>query len=217
MSGIHFYNTKKKYFITTNFKVMYSNLNRQKDLKKVRNRSIFLNILLHKLGIGKDHYLLVRPVEKRLESFYKNKFVRGAKSLTELPVSEWQRSLRIFFPYLGINENESAQHIQKQIEQVSFNDMVAVLPQVIDSDGHIRPQHFAKKLYYLRQYFDIPFQAILNIERPSDYQFLSDPLGLDTNIRSNSSKNTKVSLEWTESSKQTVQQLYKEDYILLKK
>ncbi len=188
----HFKNIKYGYFISVNFKVMYSTLRVQKDLSKVK--------LFRLLFSKKDKYIVVRNPYERLESFYRDKL---GTHLVES--KKWARSQKIFFNPLAV-KNKSTREKFKALSSLSFESFVKLLPEVYTKNRHLHPQN--------RLFKKIKHKKILYMEKEEDLLFLAENLHLDLNIKANTTDKSKHHLEWTPSMISIVNNLYAEDFKL---
>ncbi len=188
----HFKNIKYGYFISVNFKVMYSTMRTQKHLKKVK--------LFWLLFSKKDKYILVRNPYERLESFYRDKL---GKHLVES--NKWARSQKIFFRPLGI-KNKNTHEKFKQLSNLSFESFIKLLPEVYTKNRHLHPQN--------RMFKKVNHTKVLYMEKKEDLLFLAENLHLDLNIKANTTDKSKHHLEWKPQMISIVNKLYAEDFKL---
>ena len=183
-----FINYSKKTTLTTNYKVMYSMLKKQRDWKKSKNWLIQL-LPYKRFGLVRDPY-------ERLASFY---FDKLHKSLDDSDY--FVRSQQIFFSVLGVEKASSTEKYQS-LRAVDFNRFIELLPEVYDKNRHLHPQHWV---------FDkVRIDKFLQIEKESAQQLMQDKLDIDLNIRANVTK--KDDLQWNSSSIKIVNEIYQKDF-----
>lgn len=188
----HFYNQKEHYFISTNFKVMYTTLKRHKQLKKVS----LIRLILSK----RDKYVIVRDPYERLESFFKDRLRK--RLITE---NEWLRSQIIFFKPLGIS-TKSEEEKYNTIITLPFDQFIKLLPVVYKKNRHLHPQYWLFKQFKPKR--------VLKMKNPGDMQFLIDKLHLDLNIKANSTDANKSEIHWNDDLYKIVNKIYHKDFEL---
>ncbi len=188
----HFYNYKEKYFISTNFKVMYSTLRRQEYLKKVK--------LFFLLFSNKDKYIIVREPYDRMESFFRD---RLRKRLTN--DNEWLRSQKIFFKPLQV-KNKSTSEKFKALEKLNFEDFIKLVPVVYNKNRHLHPQNYIFKRILPKR--------ILKLNNVADMEFLANNLNINVDIKANSTDQFKTDITWTKELIEIVNQIYHKDFEL---
>lgn len=185
----HFYNFKQKYFISTNFKVMYSTFRKQEYLKKVK--------LFRLLFSSKNKYIVVRNPYDRLESFYRDKL--GKSLLLE---KKWLRSQKIYFKPLGVN-SKSREEKFKALQKMSFEEFIKLLPLTYQKNRHL---HLQNKIFK-----NIKPKRVIQMEKTEDLFFMQTQLQLDMNIKAN--KTDKQSeIIWSPEMIDIVNTVYKADF-----
>lgn len=212
-----FYNSKDKYFISTNTKVMFSNLESQENLANAEGSKEFSNNLIKRFSSkALPHYFLVRNPFTRLESFFRDKLRKG-------PTEEMsyrgriRNSQIVFFPLLGIDkDNDELETIRQKLLAVTFEDFIGYLPKVHEKDHHLRPQY---QVLHRRIGKVIPFQIkvdkVMKMEESSTMDFLSDELNLTVRRKKNvnvTSGKYGEPLEWKSEMVDIVTNLYKLDF-----
>jgi len=188
------FNSNEGCYVFTNLKVMFSTLNNHEVLTHCdRDRKVdkytYACLLLRKIGLGPATYLLVRNPYARIVSFFEDKFrshpvLERERGFTGF--DEWQDCQQIFFDQLDIDSSiDSPEIISRQLEAVSFGEMVEVLPEVYRNDPHLRPQIEICKLRWRQLSLHIRFDRIIPIEE-MDAAFMRERLGVDITQRYNS-------------------------------
>lgn len=188
----HFYNYKEKYFISTNFKVMYSTLRRQQYLKKVK--------LFFLMFSKKDKFIIVREPYDRMESFFRD---RLRKRLTN--DNEWLRSQKIFFKPLDVHKGSTTKKYEA-LANLSFEEFIKLLPEVFNKNRHLHPQNYIFKR--------IMPKRILKLNNATDMEFLASNLNLNIKIKANSTDQMKTDIKWTKELIEIVNQVYHKDFEL---
>lgn len=188
----HFKNKSKDYIISTNFKVMYSTLRKQPELKKLKEELIWL---YH----PRVNYVLGRNPYKRLESFYRDKLNKDLGIDKKLV-----RSQKIFLKSVGLSSSSPKIEIVEKLSKLTFEDFILLLPQVYLKNRHLHPQ---VKIFKNRKNIHK-----LQLESKSDLIFMNEKLGINTNIKANSTAKSKFKLEWNSKIYDLVNDLYAEDF-----
>lgn len=186
----HFYNKEENYFISTNFKVMYTTLKRQKQLKKVK----LVRLLLSK----KDKYVIVRDPYNRMESFFKD---RLRKKLNK--EKDWLRSQKIFFKPLGVSQ-KSDEEKYNALATLSFAEFIKLLPVVYTKNRHLHPQYQLFKSFKPKK--------VLKMKNKNDLQFLTQELHLNLNIKANATQENTSEIKWTKDLYKNVNTVYAKDF-----
>ena len=187
----HFYNKKEKYYISVNFKVMYSSLRKQKHLKKVKPFWLQLS--------SKPKYVIGRNPYTRLESFYRDKL---NKDLDQ--TSYWLRSQKIFFKPLGIKKSASIDEKYQALKAISFSEFIHLLPEVYMNNRHLHPQYKIFK--------NLKVAKKMKMEMQADRDFVEQKLKLDLSKKVNTTEKAKFDLQWDQAMNEIVNQLYKLDF-----
>jgi len=205
-------------YLLTNYKVMYSTLRYSKSLQRVSiKKDIKRKVLLNRLYLNQTQfYFIVRNPYKKIESFFREKF---RKSLDYYDINGyWQDSQKIFFPYLNIDDSMSSELIKEKLQKTTFNEMVALLPEVCMLDGHLQPQYLKTRIYFrrLRLNFTIPikFKKVFKLESKSDLRELRDIFNINIESKVNETSSVKGELIWTKETIGIVDEIYKVDFDL---
>ncbi len=208
-------------YLITNYKVMYSTLNKQDNIKRVtRGRCILKVITKYPHLSNVKFYLIVRNPFNRIESFYKDKFLKAEKHrlwmIDQGYKKNWQNSTEIFFPYLGLNTEMDPSFISKKLELVTFEQFISILPKVYMHNPHLWPQYFAKYIYLSISPFKIkiPFQfkETFRIESKPDLNRMATIFDIDLNKKMNTTQKIKRSIKWSDDAIETIQSLYDHDF-----
>jgi hypothetical protein len=204
----HFSSRTKRVIVSTSFKVMWSTLKRQKNLKKLKNLPLFFRKVGEGLGILKkrEHYLLVRNPYKRLESFFKDKFRKN------VPVSRGQTVHRLFYPIWGITKEHSLAEIHQIIRAYPFEKFIKELPNVYNKDPHLYPQFWTAFLGSKAFNWRAKHTGILKIENKADIETLAKELELDLQKNINSTRDIETDIVWTAELKTIVNTIYKNGF-----
>lgn len=193
--------------LITSFKVMYSTLLKQEQLREspARLDSIFLKWMTVS---HQPYFLLVRNPYTRLESFFKDKFRKSV--IISVEKNEWQDCQKRFFPHLGLSPLMPPKEVGEKLSNTSFADMLSLLPKVYTSDPHIWPQHWHKTI--LGVPIPMKFDKVFKIECADDLAQVATRFNLDFSISANSTQSVKETLVWTEAQIEMVQNIYREDF-----
>ena len=188
----HFKNKSKDYIISTNFKVMYSTLRKQPELKKLKEELIWLYQ-------PRVNYVLGRNPYKRLESFYRDKLNKDLGIDKKLV-----RSQKIFLKPLGLSLKNAKQEIVASLSQLTFEEFIMLLPQVYLNNRHLHPQ---LKIFKNRKNIHK-----LKLESKTDLDFMNEKLGINTEIKANTTRKNNFELDWNTAMYKVVNKLYGEDF-----
>ena len=188
----HFLNAKKHYFLSLNFKVMYTTMKKQVDLKKV----LWIRPLLSTY----DKYFIVRNPYDRLESFYRDKLGKDVN-----PRKIWLSSQKIYFEPLGITDATDEVKMQA-IRDMTFEQFIRILPLNYMKNRHLHPQY--------KIFSGLKPKRILKMENPDDMRFLSEKLQLDMEIRANSTEKNEKHIHWDKDLADIVNRIYEKDFKL---
>ena len=204
----HFYHSKGKYYLTTNYKVMFSTLNHQADMYQPKAR----NLLWHRLCQGmfperaKKHYLLVRNPYDRLESFYRNKLQR--------PDNITQQCIQNFYRFLDLDQSASESKVRKRLSEVSFSQFVRIIPNVYQIDGHLRPQYEVLNTDMHGLLFSLDIDEVIKIDNHQNDERLSGELKIDLGEIRNVTRHYDIDMSWSNESIEIVNRLYNMDFML---
>lgn len=188
----HFLNAKAHYFLSLNFKVMYTTMKKQKDLKKV----LWIRPLLSKY----DKYFIVRNPYDRLESFYRDKL---GKDVNHQKI--WLSSQKIYFEPLEITDSPDEIKMQV-IRDMTFEQFIRILSMNYMKNRHLHPQY--------KIFTGLKPKRILKMENPDDLRFLSETLNLDMDIRANSTGKADKYIHWDKELADIVNRIYEKDFKL---
>jgi hypothetical protein len=188
----HFLNTKEHYFLSLNFKVMYTTMKRQANLKKV--------LWIRPLLSSNDKYFIVRNPYDRLESFYRDKLGKDL-SLKR----NWLSSQKIYFEPLGLTKASDEMKIQV-IRDMTFEQFIRLLPLTYMKNRHLHPQY--------KIFTGLRAKRILKMESPADMRYLNEKLHLDMDIRANSTHQVDKNIHWDKDLADIVNRIYEKDFEL---
>lgn len=188
----HFLNAKAHYFLSLNFKVMYTTMKKQVNLKKV--------LWIRPLLSSYDKYFMVRNPYNRLESFYRDKLGKDAN-----PRKIWLSSQKIYFEPLGITDATDEVKMQ-MIKSMTFEQFIRILPLNYMKNRHLNPQY--------KIFAGLKPKRILKMENPDDMRFLSETLNLDMDIRANSTGKAEKNILWNKELADIVNRIYEKDFKL---
>ena len=187
----HFYNNKEKYFVSVNFKVMYSSMREQTHLKKVKSFRLYFS--------KKPKYVIGRKPYTRLESFYRDKLNKDLDK-----TSYWLRSQKIFFKPLGIKKSDSIEKKYTSLKKITFPEFIRFLPEVHMNNRHLHPQYIIFKKLKVEKKF--------KMESKENRDFIETELKLDLSQKVNTTEKAKFDLQWTDEMYKIVNEVYKEDF-----
>ena len=187
----HFYNKKEKYYISVNFKVMYSSMRIQKHLKKVKPFWLKLS--------SKPKYVVGRDPYTRLESFYRDKLNKDLDK-----TSYWLRSQKIFFKPLGIKKSASKEQKYNSLKNINFQEFIQFLPEVYMNNRHLHPQYKIFKSLNVAKKF--------KMESKEDRDYIEQHLKLDLSKKANTTQKSKFDLQWNQNMINIVNKLYHQDF-----
>ena len=188
----HFLNAKAHYFLSLNFKVMYTTMKKQVNLKKV--------LWIRPLLSSNEKYFIVRNPYARLESFYRDKLGKDVN-----PKKIWLSSQKIYFEPLGITDAPDEVKMQT-IRDMTFEQFIRILPLNYMKNRHLHPQY--------KIFTGLKPKRILKMENPADMRFLSETLNLDMDIRANSTGKTDKNIHWNKDLADIVNRIYEKDFKL---
>ena len=173
--------------------MLSSTLNNQNELIRLEGLPKYWNNVKMKASVTHHpHYLLVRNPYDRLESFFKEKLRKCVLQTKADPPYQLKLHQEIFYPYLGIdNLNTSLDDKIKIFLDFSFENYIKTLPEVYLLDQHLKPQSYSYR---------------------SRIIFLSNKLGINTNIRVNATSDLKNEVNWTPVLRTIVNLLYDKDF-----
>lgn len=209
----HFVNRRRRYFLSTNYKVLYSLLVAQPTLQVADPNRVALHGLLKPwLPVPwMGHFLLVRDPYQRLESFYKDKFCQEPTRALR-PYAELQHSHRCFGPYLRIDVADAPATIREKLLGLSFAQFIRLLPNVYLLDGHLYPQVNITTLLWCGRSHQLAFDRIFKVESATDLAYLQDGLALDLSQSYNSTQSIALPDPWQPELRTIVNHLYKADF-----
>ena len=187
----HFYNKKEKYYISVNFKVMYSSMRIQKHLKKVKPFWLKLS--------SKPKYVIGRDPYTRLESFYRDKLNKDLDK-----TNYWLRSQKIFFKPLGLKKSDSIEKKYAALKNISFQEFIQFLPEVYMNNRHLHPQYKIFK--------NLKVEKKFKMESKDDRDYIENNLKLDLSKKANTTQKSKFDLQWNQNMINIVNKLYHQDF-----
>lgn len=205
----HFYAPATPAYLSTNFKVMWSTLRQQPQLRKVYDRNMATYRLLMRVGLmpRRPQYLLVRNPYDRLTSFFKNKLRR---SVDDSPV--WQKPQRVFFEVIGVVRGDSDAVIAQKMRNFTFEGFIESLPSVYHRNRHLHPQHWVAYAGPRSWGIEAELDRVFRLESAEDLRTMSALLGLDIGHRANSTAEVDAQTHWTPALKAIVQEIYRTDF-----
>lgn len=212
----HFFNPSQRYYISTNYKVLYTLLYYEPSLQLVRPKNmrvIKAHAFLDRFTPFRlrHHFLLVRDPYKRAVSFYKNKF-------RQVPLHKWvtydelQNCQRIFGPHIDIAPDQSPAEIRHKLLNVSFAQFINLLPQVYQHDDHLHRQTELMTIFFRGIPIKLKFDRILKVELADDLAYLQDELSIDLCKIHNSTHKIQLPNPWNPSLLAVVNNLYRADF-----
>jgi hypothetical protein len=208
----HFVNASKHYFVSTNYKVLYSLLYEQPALREIKMQEVaqhYLSDPVPSPWLG--HFFIVRNPYTRLESFFKDKFRQDPVTTTRT-YDELQRCQRFFCSYLRIDPADSPLTIREKLLSLSFAQYVHLLPTVYLLDGHLHPQVNMMTIRFRGAPLQLSFDRVLKIESAPDRAYLQDKLAIDVSQKINNTHQVKWSSPWQPDLYAVVNDLYKADF-----
>ncbi len=129
---------------------------------------------------------------------------------------KWQACTEPFFPYLDINTDIDPSVVSKKLMSTKFEDVISILPNVFMKDGHMTPQHHARKFTFkkhgLRFNIPIKFEKVFKMENQEDLRKLSAIFNIDLSVKSNNTSNIKEEIKWSTQSDKTIENIYDKDF-----
>jgi hypothetical protein len=214
-----FYQAEKDCMIFTNLKVMFSILKNHEYLTyRGADREIdkyaFAQLLFRNVGLGPAAQVPVRNPYARIVSFFEDKFHRHPAISREREFEDfedWQDCQEMFFDPSNIDGSASPETVARQLEAVSFTEMVRFLPTVYRTDPHLRPQVKISTVRWRRLQFRVWFDTITPIEK-MDPTFMRNRLGVDVKIQRNSTEHPPYTEYLSTSTLRVLNTLYREDF-----
>jgi len=185
----HFFNRDLNYFISANSKVMSSTLNAAKNLEHANLKSLLYANNKKKIT-GKSNYkfyFLVRNPTKRIESYYKIFFGLRVNRLGETHLNLEYSQVAIL-RNLGYDVQPKDLKYKEVLSNLTFFDIVKVLPDVSDKDSHLIPQSYLLKWHYGIFKSKLKMNRIPKMENKQDLIFISEVLQIDVSKKINESK-----------------------------
>ncbi len=208
-------------YLVTNYKVMFSSLNSNKNLTRVYpcNR-LYLYALTSWISHSSRFYLIVRNPFERIVSFYKSKFLKAEKNrlwMLENENGNWQVCTEYFFPYLDLNTKTEPTEISKKLMDTKFEKVISILPKVFMMDGHMTPQYhslnFSFKKYGCRFSIPIKYERIFKLENMQDLRKMEEIFDIDLVTKKNNTDAISNNVTWNDDSINIVANLYEKDII----
>ncbi len=210
-------------YLLTNYKVMFSALDHQPNLKRVGKLAFGWVSIGKRLAISKLHCsVVVRNPYDRVASFYKDKFLRAEdyrlwmqdRGMTQ----GWQQSTQLFFPYLGLDRSMDPKEVSERLSKVSFDEFIGMLPKVYMQDGHVTPQYLAGAFSFRFMGYRISFRLPLHIDRiykiesSEDLKNLAADFQLDLKAKVNTTEKVADAITWSPAARAIVEKLYERDF-----
>lgn len=212
--AIHFHNKSKSYYLTTNYKVWYGTLIHQPELKILKKEEyidIVKNFNLDKSDPNKiKSYHLVRNPYKKLESLYKHKFIHQPLNLKSFEDHPLYVTL---FPFLALDIYD-VEGAKKKLKETSFESFIRLLPLIFSLDWHLIPQYTSHEIEVTEGKFKVGYDRYFKVEDEEDKLFLRTELGINTEIKMNSTETTSQKIVWTPELRNIVNLLYRNDFLL---
>ena len=101
------------------------------------------------------------------------------------------------------------------LQNIAFNDIVTILPEITKKDSHLIPQNFLLKWHFGIFKSNLKIDRILKMENDKDLFFMSNNLNIDTSKKHNKS-NFDKDLSITMESNKIIREVYKGDYEIFK-
>ena len=208
-------------FLITNYKVMYSTLSSQPNLIRFNGKKLVIQSLKSWSFPSRPRfYLLVRNPYRRIESFFKDKFQKAEEyrlwMIKNNMDKQWQMSTEIFFPYLGLTTSMDPEEISTRLSQVTFDEFISILPEVLMKDRHLTPQYLARilKWKFFGIQFNIPIriEAIFKLESPEELKLCGQLFEIDVSIKKNSTNHIKEEIYWEEHTVSAINHHYRRDF-----
>ena len=191
---------------------MYSTLHQQPQLSLVRMGSAMKHAILLSwlfLSASKFYFISRNPYD-RMASFFKDKF-RNAVDYYDRK-GYWQTSQILFFPYLGIDESTAPEVVKQRLLATSFDEVMAVLPEVYMKDKHLRPQWLITRIKVKTWSVPIKIIKVFKVESSQDLKQLQELFQVDVSAKANSTGAVKESLIWTRKEIEIIDKLYHKDF-----
>ena len=198
--------------IVSNFKVMFSSLKQERSLKKIKRYEAFFYTKTSKPSL----HMVVRNPYHRALSFYKDKFKSIPLNNRENPTFKWEKPQRVFFPLLGVTNNNTTQDIADLLTNVSFKTFVSMLTQIYAIDEHINPQcwilnhpnyKLLKTLVTPEEYLSI--YKMENLTEMVDFRFLT---GCSLNQKCNNTQSINIEEDIDHDSIANLNRIYQQDF-----
>ncbi len=203
---IYLINKSQKYLVSTNLKVMSRSLLAAKELEQIDRKALIRNRLRQMFFLpgAMPHYMVVRDPFGRIESFHRDKLRKNTKNvIRDGKIQPCQAKVA---DALGIKGSD--EEVGDALSEVSFADFVSVLPQVYDKDPHLVPQHSILRFRRYRISWGLSVTKFFKLETED----ILGELKLAKLEQKNETKSTPIKIDWDEKSRQTVRDLYKEDF-----
>lgn len=201
-------------YLAANPKVLTQTLLRQKNLIRFTSKRRYVHFLLKEVSIeaGPEYIMLVRNPFKRVESYFREKLRQKVRLVFDQPPYVLKRHQTIFYPYLGLTEEDSLQKKHDRLLALDFKSFVRALPDVFAVEDHLAPQtrNFSRSI--LGKSFTMKMNRYVQIERKSEMEDLARYLGLDLSIRLNSSADINEPIVWDDESVEIIKRIYEDDF-----
>lgn len=208
----HFVNSSKHYLVSTNYKVLYSLLYEQPELREINMQAVaqyYLSDPAPSPWLG--HFFVVRNPYTRLESFFKDKFRQDPVTMTRT-YDQLQRCQRLFCSYLQIDPTDAAMSIREKLLSLSFEQFVQLLPAVYLNDGHLHPQVQMMTIRFRGAPIQLSFDRVFKVESAVDMACLQGELAIDVSQQINNTRQVQWSSPWRPDLYAVINELYKADF-----
>jgi len=218
---IAFKKNDENIYLITNYKVMFSTLKGQSSLVRVVGDRLFYEAVKSWLLFSRPKFfMVVRDPYDRIESFYKDKFLKAEEyrlwMIENKMERNWQMSTEIFFPFLDLDTSMSPSDVNGKLLSVSFQQFISLLPKVIMKDAHLKPQHMGARVTSKNLGFQlsipIRFKKIFKLESEKDLAEITDLFNVDLKTKENSTKHIKKCFDWSQDSMNIIEGIYAKDF-----
>ncbi|MCF1190813.1 sulfotransferase family protein [Mangrovimonas sp. AS39] len=192
---------------------MSSTLRAINNLEQICNNRILIQNLKRRIYFSEyKFYLIVRDPEKRLQSFFRDKF-RVHPNSFGVNNFEWQYPQILVLKEIGIDLKDKTDSKYKEILlSIEYSDFIKILPQIYMNDGHLIPQHHLLDFYIGKRLLKLKPDRILKMENEDDMKFISKKLNINTGIKVNFTKNQFCDFTLSEKEQNIIAKIYQDDF-----